>query len=572
LNGGKLIFYDYNSGLNVKSSVAGLLTNTWQHIAVVRSGTSWYFFVDGIQLGTTQTSDKAVSNYSNDFFYVGGYNLYDTDLFTGWMDELRISKGIARWTSNFDPRAYEYGTTPTETPTHTATYTATNTSTETMTATASETSTETITPTMTETPTVTFTPTETVSPTVTSTPTITETPTITLTPTTPPPINWAEGPVTLSEALLAALASTLQADPPADAESNVYAVTNISGVDTAWNVSVVNLVDVAPPYDVWNQEDNAAWAWFMECAGTEPTWSCDYYELPAGGGTGSLRFPWKTGYSAYYGVSGVHAGAVMISGSSAVDFVGGDSMGSNIMPPQVVAVADGTITNICSDGVSMAIRVDGGPTTVAYFHFDTGQSFSEGQTITQGQVLGQLKYGLFTGLSCGYATQNADQYHLHFVFVPTSPGYLEIGGCVLDLDTEAFVCNGKTYSPTALIPNGGGTSIPGTPVPGAPPDYPTGGGAHIWDGIVAAIVSLSTDTLSQFLPDQNPIIGYAIQKVNLVIQALLAVFMAIYSYGMSGTVLTLLISAVIALEIAMKVVELAIYLVKEYGWLLKFFV
>ena len=434
-----------------------------------------------------------------------------------------------------------------------------------------------VTPTPTNTPTSTFTPTTTSTPTTTATPTatLTLTPTLSPTPTATNPyssIIWADGPLTLSVALLEAIEDLLVASPPGDAESNIYATTNISGVDTAWNISLVNLVDVVAPYDVWDAETNVVWSWFVECSGTEPTWTCEYYELPAGGGSGSLGMPWKTGYWAQYGVLGVHPGALMIAGSSAVDFLGRDSWPGS-MPPQVVAVADGTITSICSDGRSMAIRVDGGPVTIAYFHFESGQSFSEGQSIRQGQVLGQLKYGTFAFnplYRCGWGEQAADQYHLHFVFMPTSAGYFEIGGCVLDLDTEAFVCNGSTYNPLSNIPNGGGTSDPTDPTNDDSPA--TGGGTHIWDGIVAAIVELSADRLAEFLPDQNPIVGYAIQKVNLIIGALLEIWMVIMTYGFTGTLLTLIIGVVISFEMTLKAVELAVWLWKEAGWLLKFLV
>jgi hypothetical protein len=400
------------------------------------------------------------------------------------------------------------------------------------------------TPSSTHTPTTTSTPTSTFTPTATGS---TPTPTITVTPW--PSITWADGPVTLSAALLEAIETLLTAEPVAEAESNIYAVTNISGIDTSWNISIVNLVDVASPYTDWDQMTNVVWAWFVNCVGDEPTWSCTYYELPSGGGDGTLRFPWKTGYAAKYGVMGVHAGAQMIPGSSAVDFFGSDALGANVMPPQAVAVADGTITSVCSDGTSMAIRVDGGPIAVAYFHFDTGQTFVEGQTIQQGQVLGQLKHGTFTGSNCGYGVQGAEQFHLHFVWLPTSPGFLEIGGCVLNISTSAFVCGADTYRTLTLIPNGGGTSNPDNPtVPGD--GAVSGGGVHIWDGIVAAIVELNTSTISQYLPEQNPIFGYIVQKVTLVVDALMAIFLSVWTAGYSGVFLLNAIIGIIGLELA----------------------
>ena len=99
------------NGLNiVKSGVADLdycaftfVTNTWYHIAVVRSGTTIYFFVNGTQQ-TTLGSGAGSFNYVNPTsgFYVGCNN--DTnEQFAGYIDDLRITKGYARYTSNFTP-------------------------------------------------------------------------------------------------------------------------------------------------------------------------------------------------------------------------------------------------------------------------------------------------------------------------------------------------------------------------------------------------------------------------------------------------------------------------------------
>ena len=423
---------------------------------------------------------------------------------------------------------------------------------------AEATPTPTNTPTASNTPTKTNTPTET--PTATGTLPATSTPTETMTPG--PAIIWADGPVTLSESLEDAIGDLLQDSPRGEAEGNIYAVTNISGVDTVWNVSIVNLVGVEAPYDEWDIETNSVWSWFVVCTGDDPTWSCDYYEPPPGGGSSSLRFPWRSGYSAQYGVNGVHAGARMIPDSLAVDFVGRDR-GSNVMPALVIAAADGVITSVCNDGTSMAIRVDGGPVPLAYFHFEPGQTFSEQQVISQGEVLGQLKYGPFLGV-CGNGYQMSDQYHLHFVFLPTSPGYLEIGGCVLDLNTEAFVCNGTTYTTLMMIPNGGGASDPNNPNSPGNGSVPAGGGAHIWDGIVAALVSLNENAIAPNLPKSSPFLSYGLQKVGIVLQVLLNIIMSIYLTGLTGGLLMSVASAVIYLELMWLIAAVAIWVFKIF--------
>jgi hypothetical protein len=133
--------------------------------------------------------------------------------------------------------------------------------------------------------------------------------------------------------------------------------------------------------------------------------------------------------------------------------------------------------------------------------------------------------------------------------MPTTPGYLEIGGCVLNLSTEHFVCNGTTYQELALIPNGGGVSNPGNPGSPGTPGTVSVGGSHIWDGIVNAIVTLNTETISQYLPTPSPIMGYVITKVNLVILAIFNIFMAVYLTGLSGSFLLIVLGGIIYLEL-----------------------
>jgi hypothetical protein len=99
------------NGLNIsRSGIADLeycaftfSTNTWYHIAVVRSGTTIYFFVDGTQQ-TTQGSGGSSYNFATPStgFIVGANN--DTnERFNGYIDDFRITKGYARYTANFTP-------------------------------------------------------------------------------------------------------------------------------------------------------------------------------------------------------------------------------------------------------------------------------------------------------------------------------------------------------------------------------------------------------------------------------------------------------------------------------------
>ena len=76
------------------------VVNTWYHIAYSRSGTSLRAFVDGTQVGTTATN--AISYNSVTAVVVGGSTTSER-LMNGYIDDLRITKGYARYTSNFTP-------------------------------------------------------------------------------------------------------------------------------------------------------------------------------------------------------------------------------------------------------------------------------------------------------------------------------------------------------------------------------------------------------------------------------------------------------------------------------------
>ncbi len=80
---------------------------TWTHIALVRHGNNFYFFVDGVLKDTDVDADHVASLSGS--AHIGAANngawIY---LFEGYIDELRITKGEARWITNFTPPAAAY--------------------------------------------------------------------------------------------------------------------------------------------------------------------------------------------------------------------------------------------------------------------------------------------------------------------------------------------------------------------------------------------------------------------------------------------------------------------------------
>lgn len=94
-----------------RTIATGLTTNAWYHVAFVRSGSTFYTFVNGIQTDSFTSSSTLYDN--NQALLIGG----DTasgggGYFSGQVDEFRYSVGVARWISNFTPPTEAYGLGP----------------------------------------------------------------------------------------------------------------------------------------------------------------------------------------------------------------------------------------------------------------------------------------------------------------------------------------------------------------------------------------------------------------------------------------------------------------------------
>lgn len=94
--------YNYNSGSAMIAGTTTLATGTWYHVAITRSGTSFRMFLNGTQEGSTVTSSVSVDGGGAIPWYVGG-NTNAGNFLNGYLDDLRITKGVARYTANFTP-------------------------------------------------------------------------------------------------------------------------------------------------------------------------------------------------------------------------------------------------------------------------------------------------------------------------------------------------------------------------------------------------------------------------------------------------------------------------------------
>ncbi len=92
-------YMQYNIGGSSRYTTPSI--NTWYHVAFVRNGNDWGLYLNGTAESTRTVSGSIISS-SLGSLEVGRQHQgnYFVD---GYMDDLRITKGLARYTSNFTP-------------------------------------------------------------------------------------------------------------------------------------------------------------------------------------------------------------------------------------------------------------------------------------------------------------------------------------------------------------------------------------------------------------------------------------------------------------------------------------
>jgi len=98
-NGSLRIF----SSTTIGTSTSQISLNTWTHVALARSAGSATFYIGGQSAGTSSFSN----NLSEQDMTIGAaidLRAQNTTLkYNGYIDDFRITKGVARYTSNFTP-------------------------------------------------------------------------------------------------------------------------------------------------------------------------------------------------------------------------------------------------------------------------------------------------------------------------------------------------------------------------------------------------------------------------------------------------------------------------------------
>ena len=97
---GKLAFFNsaYSDAVPLLTSTSSW-NNTWRFVAIVRSGNNWNFYVDGTSEASATSS--AACNSNGQLVIGSGWYAPASRGITGNLAEIRVTKGVARYTANF---------------------------------------------------------------------------------------------------------------------------------------------------------------------------------------------------------------------------------------------------------------------------------------------------------------------------------------------------------------------------------------------------------------------------------------------------------------------------------------
>ena len=97
--------YVYINGAYRIQLSGSITTNAWNHIAYVRSGTTGTLYLNGSSIGSwTDNIDYGTAKP----LIIGSVYTGTASYWDGWLDEVRISKGVARYTGNFGVPTAEF--------------------------------------------------------------------------------------------------------------------------------------------------------------------------------------------------------------------------------------------------------------------------------------------------------------------------------------------------------------------------------------------------------------------------------------------------------------------------------
>ena len=100
---GKLSFVTVNNNIfTFSNSTTSPTPNTWYHVAISRLGTTSTLFINGVAEATNSQPINSGTLLEIGFISINTPNQFRLN---GYIDDLRITKGVARYTANFTPPA-----------------------------------------------------------------------------------------------------------------------------------------------------------------------------------------------------------------------------------------------------------------------------------------------------------------------------------------------------------------------------------------------------------------------------------------------------------------------------------
>jgi len=91
------------SGFNEIVYTVNVNDGVWHHVACVRNNGVIFMYVDGVAQTASSGSTSIAGTCSSANRLWVGYNGRDNAYLTGYLDDVRVTKGIARYTANFTP-------------------------------------------------------------------------------------------------------------------------------------------------------------------------------------------------------------------------------------------------------------------------------------------------------------------------------------------------------------------------------------------------------------------------------------------------------------------------------------
>jgi hypothetical protein len=95
------MFYVPGEG-SITTPQNSILADSWYHIAVVRNANIVNLYLNGVSVGSSTIG----SNFTDTLFQIGGcpnVSGSSANYFSGYLEDVRITKGVARYTANFTP-------------------------------------------------------------------------------------------------------------------------------------------------------------------------------------------------------------------------------------------------------------------------------------------------------------------------------------------------------------------------------------------------------------------------------------------------------------------------------------